>query len=502
MNRMSRYSWRCGLIIASLFLTCVFAPAIHPAPIDAAEPVNAAADSVIDIGSRLQLFVDSHLVERKSNLRFALHPPVPKEVVFKFDAPYEGSMSAYVTVLHDGEKFRLYYRAGGETTYEYTALATSRDGVHWERPHLGVIDHQGSKQNNLIYRGRRKAYWESHNFTPFLDTNPAALPAEKYKAVALGKHTRPDGETVKALVILASPDGIHWQRMQEEAVITEGSFDSQNTAFWDGVRKEYVCYLRDGRDTPEGTRVRSIKRTTSKDFRNWTKPAWLDFGDTPLEHFYVNNIAPYFREPSLYLGFPMRFVPQRKTVGAESRIVDGVSDAVLISSRDGLRFDRTFMEAYLRPGPDPQNWGNAHGNMTPAWGLVFTGPHELSMYWAEHYGDIPHLRRGAMRVDGFASLQAPYAGGEFVTRPLRFQGNSLVLNYSTSAVGSVRVEVQDETARPVPGYALGDCREIYGDEIERRVSWDGDPNIATLAGRIVRLRFAMKDADLYSLRFR
>lgn len=460
------------------------------------------ADSVVDVGSRRQLFVDRRLIDRMDNLRFAVHTPVPKEVVFKFDAPYEGPMSGYVTVFHDGEKFRLYYRAGGETTFEYTALATSRDGIHWERPEFGLIEYQGSKRNNLIYRGRRKAYWESHNFTPFLDTNPAALPAEKYKAVALGKHTRADGETVKALVILASPDGIHWQRMQEEAVITEGSFDSQNTAFWDGTRKEYVCYLRDGRETPEGNRVRSIKRTTSTDFRIWTKPEWLDFGKTPIEQFYVNNISPYFREPTLYLGFPMRFVPQRKTIGAEGRTVDGVSDAVLISSHDGFHFDRTFMEAFLRPGPDARNWGNAHGNMTPAWGLVSTGPDEISIYWAEHYGDVPQLRRGTIRVDGFASLQAPYAGGEFITPPVRFQGNSLLLNYSTSAVGSVRVEVQDSAGRPVPGYALDDCREIYGDEIERRVSWNSDPNLATLAGRTVKLRFFMKDADLFAIRFR
>lgn len=228
---------------------------------------------------------------------------------------------------------------------------------------------------------------------------------------------------------------------------------------------------------------------------------WLDFNDSPLEQFYVNNIAPYPREPSLYLGFPMRFVPERKTVGADARAVDGVSDAVLISSRDGLRFDRTFMEAFLRPGLDPQNWGNAHGNNTPAWGLLATGTNELSLYWNEHYGAPPRIRRGTLRVDGFASVNAPFAGGEFVTKPLIFTGRKLVLNCSTSAVGSVRVELQDAAGQPLDGFELVACAEIYGDETARTVAWKNAPDLARLAGQPIRLRVAMKDADLFSFRF-
>ena len=76
------------------------------------------------------------------------------------------------------------------------------------------------------------------------------------------------------------------------------------------------------------------------------------------------------------------------------------------------------------------------------------------------------------------------------------------MNYATSAAGGVRVEVQDENGSPLPGYALGDCPEIIGDEIARIVSWKIGSNVSALAGRPVRLRFAMRDADLYSIRFR
>ncbi|MRR30556.1 hypothetical protein EG834_09600, partial [bacterium] len=103
-----------------------------------------------------------------------LHRPQPKEVVFRFDAPWEGPMSGYVTVMRDGELFRLYYRGGGETTQEVTAMALSTNGVDWVRPELELHEFNSSRQNNIVFKGRRKAYWESHNFTPFIDRNPGA----------------------------------------------------------------------------------------------------------------------------------------------------------------------------------------------------------------------------------------------------------------------------------------------------------------------------------------
>jgi hypothetical protein len=466
-------------------------------------PADALTEP-IDIGSRLELFVDGRLIDRVNNVSLRMHEPERREVVFRFDAPWEGSQSGYVTVLKDGDRFRMYYRGGGDlSTEEVTCLAESTDGIHWTRPSLGLYEFDGSKENNIVWIGDRKSYAEAHNFTPFKDENPAASPEQRWKAVGLNRWLDPAiNDHRMMLFALISPDGIHWKKLREEPIIREGSFDSQNIAFWDTERQEYVCYLRHGR---EGKR--SIMRSTSPDFVNWSKPEWLGFGDTPLEHFYTNAIIPYFRAPHIYLGFPMRFVPERTTVGAEDTKVDALSDAVFMSSRDGLHWDRTFMEAFIRPGLSRHNWGGGHGNNTPAWGILPTGEKEISIYWSENYGTheqawgkLPQVRRGTLRVDGFVSVSAPYSGGELVTRPMVFEGNRLVLNYSTSAVGSVRVEIQDADGKPIEGYALDDCPEIYGDEIERVVSWKGGSDIGRLAGRSIRLRFAMKDADLYSIR--
>jgi hypothetical protein len=455
-----------------------------------------------DIGSRLELFVDDWLIETMSNTRLKMHTPVRKEVVFNFDAPWEGGLSAYVTIMKDQDRFRMYYRGGGDLSREYTCLAKSQDGIDWIRPSLRLFDFNGPQDNNIIWTGQKKAYWESHNFSPFKDTNPDAPSSERYKAVTLGRCVI-DGDRQKVLLAFVSPDGINWRRLQDEPIITEGSFDSHNTAFWDGVQKRYVCYLRQGRDGK-----RNVRRSISKDFIHWSQPEWLDFGCSPLEHFYTNGIIPYFRAPHIYLGFPMRFVPERTRIGAEERKTDGLSDAVFMSSRDGITWNRTFMEAFIRPGLDEANWGGAHGNNTPAWGIIQTSEREISLYVSENYGNypegvnrVPRLRRSVVRVDGFISVSAPYNGGQMLTKPLIFKGTKLMINYSTSAVGSIKVEIQDQLGAAIPGFAFTDATEIYGDEIERVVSWKDSNDVSRLVGRPIRLRFVMKDADLYSIRF-
>lgn len=464
-----------------------------------------AADEVRRLDSGLGLFFDNHLIESMQGTKLKMHSPCRQGVVFTFDAPWEGGQSAYVSITADGAGYRMYYRGGGDLVREYVCVAFSDDAIHWTRPKLGLFEFEGSKDNNIIWTGtQRKAYDEAHNFSPFKDANPDAKPDEAWKAVSLGRVYSDDGSRRNVLVGFASADGIRWRRTGEKPVIEQGGFDSHNVAFWDVVHRRYVCYSREGQQGK-----RSVNRCTSEDFLTWTRPQLLNFVDSPIEHFYTNGIVQYFRQPSVYVGLPMRFIPpqERRTAGFEQRETDGLSDAVFMSSHDGQNWHRPFMEAFIRPGPDPKNWGGAHGNLTPAWGFVQSSDTELSIYWAEHYDNypkkdlIPRLVRGTLRLDGFASVNAPFGGGEMVTRPLTFTGRHLLLNCATSAPGSIRVEIQDAQGKPLPGYGLDDCIEIWGDEIERKVGWKAGADVSALAGQPVRLRFAMKDADLYAIRF-
>ena len=153
-----------------------------------------------------------------------------------------------------------------------------------------------------------------------------------------------------------------------------------------------------------------------------------------------------------------------------------------------------------RPGIGAENWVSRTNY--PVLNLVQTSAHEMSLYVNQNYAQpTAHVRRYSLRLDGLASLHASYQGGEMTTKPLRFTGRRLLLNFATSAAGGIRVEIQDKDGRPIPGHELQDCREQVGNEIERTVSWKKGDDLASLAGKPVRLRFVMKDADIYALRF-
>ncbi len=461
-----------------------------------ASPVAAAEKSTVDLGARWELFVDDFLVDRARDAALKLHPPRRAEIVLTTDAPWEGPTSAYFSVLKDGDVIRLYYRGSVDgsdhSDNQVTCVAESRDGIHFTRPQFGLIEVKGTKANNVVWRGV-----ESHNFAPFLDRNPHAAPDARYKALAglkLPGRNWQQGATPGGLYAFASPDGIHWRKVQPEPVMTQGAFDSLNLAFWDSARARYTCYSR-----IFAHKVRAVQSAGSPDFLVWGEgtPNRYDAA-VPAEHFYTSATLPCPGAEHLYVAFPMRFEPARQAVAAHQ--TPGVSDAVFLSSRDGVAWDRPFLEAWLRPGPDPKNWTD-RSNM-PAWGIVESAPGEWSMYVSEHYRWPDHrLRRLVLPRHRLAAMHAGARGGEFTTRPLHFRGHHLVLNYATSAAGSLRVEVQDAAGRPLPGFAAADLSPLYGDELDATVRWKTDADLSPLRGQPVRLRFILQDADLFALRF-
>lgn len=454
----------------------------------------------IDLGSRRELFLDDHFIERRDGVDLVQAQPVPRGIAIEHDAPWEGNTCYYHTIFRDDRLYRMYYRgahydeAAERGQHQVVCYAESQDGIHWHKPDLGLVSFKGSTANNIVWDGKG-----AHNFAPFFDPNPDAPEDQRYKA--FGSHA-------EELYAFASPDGLHWRLLRDEPVITEGKFDSQNLAFWDSERGCYVEYHRhfyehpeDRSDKPE--RIRGIMTGTSDDFVTWTDPQWIDSGTAPHEHLYTNQIQPYPRAPQVYVGFAKRFVPSRSV---HQHRYSGVSDIVFMSSRDGLEFHR-WGEAMIRPGAQPQRWLNR--NNFVGCGVVTTAspyagcPDELALYSIEHYyrGEACRMRRFSLRLDGYVSARAPLAGGELTTKPFTFDGTSLTLNVATSAAGTARVELQDDDGQAIDGFALDDCDEIFGDDVERRVTWNASGDLAAWAGKPVRLRVFLADADLYSLRF-
>ena len=495
----------------------------------------------IDIGSRLELMVDDYLITRMSGgAELRLHRPIPREVVLVTDQPWEGNACGYYTIFQDGELYRMYYyglqmdvtedaNVESPTVFCY---AESNDGIHWVRPELGLVEFNGSRKNNIILDSQ--AGFPA--FAPFKDANPNAAPEAQYKAWIVGPD-HPYG-----LYPLKSPDGIHWTPMSDGPVITYGLMDSHNLAFWDTMRGEYRDYHRNefrvdktgeepysaqtvsGEDTLRGSRYgRDILTATSQDFIHWTEPVYINYTEGRTDELYTNGVLPYFRAPHIFFGFPTRYIDRgwseamndlpelearRARANAHVRYGSALTDSMFMTSRDAQTF-KLWPESFIRPGLRPvDNW--VYGDGYQNWGLVTTksafdgAPDELSMYLSEGYwrGESMSLRRYTLRVDGFASVQAPLSGGELVTKPLVFAGRKLTINFSASAAGSIRVDLlRDQVDTAIEGFGLGDCVEVLGDDLERVVRWSSGHDVSRLAGIPVRLRFLLRDADLFSFRF-
>lgn len=455
------------------------------------------ADPVIDLGSNRELFADQFLIDRLDRAELRLGQPRDEGIVFEFDKPWEGLFCGYATVIRDGETYRLYYRgmhtAGSDgSNEEVTCYAESADGIHWSRPSLGLFEVSGTKDNNVILANHAPL---SHNFCPMLDTRPDVPAEERYKALAGTRNT--------GLVPFASADGIRWKKLRDEGVITEGAFDSQNVPMWSPSENCYVCYFRVFADG-----IRRIARTTSTDFVNWSKPVMMGYGDKPNEHLYTNQTHPYFRAPQIYVAIAARFLPGRRVlsdeqaqaVGVHPKYFNDCSDGIFMTTRGSDQYDRTFMDGFLRPGLGLENWVSRTNY--PALNVVPTGPTEMSFYANQNYGQpSAHLRRYSLRTDGFASVHAGYDGGELITKPFKFDGKQLSLNFATSAAGGIRVEIQDVAGKAIPNYTLTDAQETIGNEVDRVARWKSGSDLSALAGKPIRLRFELKDADLYSLQF-
>lgn len=483
-----------------------------------------SAAEPIDIGSRRELFVDQRLIEKLDNAKLTLHHPQAREVAIRFDSPWEGNTSGYPTVMRDGDLFRMIYCGhrmvwdSGKLLMSHSPVvcyAESRDGITWTKPELRKFPLLGmmAKQvadplaNNIVWPG--SPY--SGTFVPFLDGRPGCPPGEKFKAVG--------GDHKTGLHLFTSPDAINWSK-SEEAIFKQGALDSMNVVFWEPREEKYVLYYRTVVDG-----MRSISMATSPDLRNWSEPVALEYPGSPRQQMYTNGIEPYYRAPHIRFGFPTRYTARGMTeqlrslepvklraelTDAYARVGSDLSDGLFMSSRDGVRFHR-WDEAFLRPGPEADasrsNW--MYGDNYQGYGLFETAsridgaPNEISMLFSEGYwreGES-RLRRYAIRLDGFVSVQAPFRGGEVVTKPVVFEGDELQINYSTSAAGSVRVELQDESGKPLPGFALDDCIESIGDRVQHTVRWKNGGDVGRTAGQPVRLRFVLMDADLYSFQF-
>ena len=461
---------------------------------------QASEATPIPVGIKRQLFIDELWLDKQENIRLTRHTPEAREPVLVGDRPWEkNAIRAYTCVLKDGDRFRMWYRLypvtpTGRYTDErrgprLTCYAESKDGIHWEKPDLGIVEWQGSRRNNILFP---PGDIQGTNACVIIDPNAGVQ--ERYKMI-----TR-----TRQVWGYVSPDGLRWKPVPANPLIDDPPADSHNVLLWDDERQRYVIYMRGVDPSVSGPFKggrRSIRRSESQDFRNWSKPELVltaDHRDPVDFHLYTNAAVKYDRAERAYFAFPMVLHLKRQWLGAPN---PGLSEVIFATSRDGIRWERRFRHPFLKPGLDELNWVDRNPILSP--GIIQTGPGELSMYYSEYWrSPQSRVRRAVLRADGFVSVEGPYEGwGEFTTPPVVHSGCRLELNYSTSGGGGMFVELQDHTGKPLHGYTLGDCPEIFGNKIEGVVSWKQGNDLARTAGKRVRIRVRLRDAHLYAFRF-
>ena len=475
---------------------------------------SSTAEEVIDLRNRRELFVDNFVLREMEQVEYRLGVPHAAGTVLHLDRPWEGRWGAYVSVVSDGKKFQMFYRGGfgAPNNEDLTCYAESEDGITWTRPSLGLHEVKGSKDNNVVMP-MGEPTWATHNFSVYYDANPGVPANERYKAVGGGagnNRTLKFSGLVRGLSRFASADGKNWRRLPGEPLFTDFALDSQNILTWLPEEQCYAIYLRTWTGDKKGVKfdyksTRTIARSVSKDFVTWSEPERMIFDQGPVEDLYTNTTQPYFRAPHILISMPFRFVSDRRVLDDETlkkydiapSMWKGVSDAVLMTSRGGNHYQRKFLESFVRPGIDPSSWA-ARSNM-PAYGVIQTSPTEMSFFIGRGYSsNQPRIDRMVLRLDGFASLHAGYREGSATTRKLRLDGKRLALNLSTSASGAVKVAILDENGTEIPGFTASDAAELVGDAIDLGVRWKASRSIAELKGRVVQIKFLLRDADLYS----
>ena len=474
-----------------------------------------------------EVMFDMTFAQKSRGVSLRKHELIRKGSILECDKPWEGEHCGYGQIIYDGEKYRLYYRGcGGNDGVWKTengehgvwCVAYSYDGKSFERPSLGLFEYNGSRDNNIIMMNDPDDKYID-NFAIFLDENPACAEDAKYKAL-MGHRVGDE----KRLIYFKSADGIHFEKT--DLLTVKGRFDSMNIAFYDKTIGKYRLYMRDYHTLDEANKieyekekhVRDVRLCLSDDFVNWTTPEPLIYSD-PLEiQLYTNNIMKY-PGTEMFFGMPTRYIDRAPDAKNYKYLPDvggfrplllqqyggrggtAMTETMIMTSRDGQHFDR-YGEAFFTSGiENGDNW--VYGDGYFVHGMIetesdFRGePKELSLYVGHGYRARPvSFERYTLRMDGFYSWRADFEGGEVTSKAMTLDGGDISVNFATSALGYLRIEILDESGAAIEGYDTG---RMFGNSICRPC--DFDMPLSALEGQTVSFRITMKDCDLYAITF-
>jgi hypothetical protein len=459
----------------------------------------------IDLGR--QLFVDDFLVEETTLLR-EFHRPVKHSanpVLTSITDLERGDGLPVATPKSGGlwwdpteQNYKLWYEAGWLGSLAY---AISKDGLHWHRPALDPVN----KSNRIVPDLR------PDSTTVFLDYE-ARDPAERFKLFL----REPGGPPTPGFA-LVSADGLHWSKP-----VATGPVGDRSTMFYNPFRHRWVFSIRSSGDG-------AIRRTATgrtryyvehpeflagaqwkeSDVAFWVGADRLDPPDSQINQrpqLYNLDAVAY---ESLMLGI---FQIHRGPTNEEcmSQGMPKITDLTVAFSRDGFHWHRPDRTPFIRAERSAGTWDR--GYVQSVGGICVVRADELWFYYIGFAGDATNthpdwMKNGMyangscgiaiLRRDGFASLNAPNEGGSITTRLVRFNGHHLFANVAC-ATGELRAEVLDEFGSPLAPFTADKSVPVVVDSTRVALRWADMPDLSSIAGRPVRLRFHLKNGKLYS----
>jgi len=454
--------------------------------------------------TKIQLFADDALIEETYRLGRTVHRPEKySEPIIVPDRPWEGlGLFLWGTALYDRDEdlFKMWYQTlsplAPPTDKRFVCYAVSRDGFHWEKPSLGQVWFDGSRDNNIVVDPGDSLDSPSVVLDPD-DADESRRYKMIYRAATAG--------TV-GLYAAFSPDGIRWEKVVEP--VAPGHGDRTNAFFTRDMDGKFVVLTRKPHMMADFN-TRCVYRIESDDFIHWS-PAELvmkpDLADGPNMQFYSMTGFVYGDQ---YLGALERM-----------HTVPDVLDQELTVSRDGRhwqRVDRT-QPFLVREKEWEGNWVHVASNPP----VEYRG----RLWWfycGRHYrhgAARPHresrIGMATSRIDGFVSIEGGPEEGRLLTKTVVWPGGDLEINADTRTStedyfrtyrGTVRVAIHDEEGHELPGYGVEDSVPFVGDTENRsgsmdyhRPQWTSGKTLGELTGRRVRLAFYLKYARLYSFR--
>ncbi len=474
----------------TLFALALIASPEHQslaAPADGGMP---EAQPSIQLDGIPLLFADDSGVAARDHVVRTIHPARKDEQpVLSPDRPWEGCrLYASGAVYPDGAAgpFRLWYGASGGLLY-----ATSQDGVHWEKPAMGLYPYKGTRANNIVFKGFACP-------SVLLDKRETD-PDRRYKMVG--------SRVEKGYHAATSPDGLHWTEIPQPIFMYHDTI----TLCQDPRTGDYLAYHKRHWDH-RGFNRRTVWLSRSADFRTWSEPklvfapdaeddAWAK-GPKQRTEVYDMTVLPH---AAGFLGFPTMFrvtdIFPAKTVKPEQSPTDGHIDVQLVTSADGSHWERTNPRTVVIPNGAPGSFdagcilnvsSTAATTDRETW-LIYTGVSTT------HGGTLPPKRmclgRAVWRRHGFVSLDAAEAG-RVETKSLRLARPALEIN-ADAAGGELRAAVLEADGRPIPGLTADACEPLTADATRHTLRWLTGQKPPT--DRPVRLAIALRNARLFSL---